>query len=56
LYFDLKDDRNVIAAISWKGQVARMQVRTFACAYRSTLPVHARVPAHMYTCTCIFRT
>jgi exodeoxyribonuclease VII large subunit len=26
-YFDLKDDRNVIAAISWKGQVARMQVR-----------------------------
>lgn len=27
LYFDLKDDRNVIAAISWKGQVGRMQVR-----------------------------
>lgn len=27
LYFDLKDDRSVIAAISWKGQVARMQVR-----------------------------
>jgi exodeoxyribonuclease VII large subunit len=27
LYFDLKDDRNVIAAIAWKGQVARMQVR-----------------------------
>lgn len=27
LYFDLKDDRNVIAAISWKGQVSRMQVR-----------------------------
>ena len=27
LYFDLKDDRNLIAAISWKGQVARMQVR-----------------------------
>jgi exodeoxyribonuclease VII large subunit len=27
LYFDLKDDRAVIAAISWKGQVARMQVR-----------------------------
>jgi exodeoxyribonuclease VII large subunit len=27
LYFDLKDDRNVIAAVSWKGQVARMQVR-----------------------------
>lgn len=27
LYFDLKDERNVIAAIAWKGQVARMQVR-----------------------------
>jgi exodeoxyribonuclease VII large subunit len=27
LYFDLKDDRSVIAAVSWKGQVARMQVR-----------------------------
>lgn len=27
LYFDLKDDRSVIAAISWKGQVARMQTR-----------------------------
>lgn len=27
LYFDLKDDRSVIAAISWKGQVARMQIR-----------------------------
>ena len=27
LYFDLKDDRNVIAAISWKGQVARMAIR-----------------------------
>jgi exodeoxyribonuclease VII large subunit len=27
LYFDLKDDRAVIAAISWKGQAARMQVR-----------------------------
>jgi exodeoxyribonuclease VII large subunit len=27
MYFDLKDDRSVIAAISWKGQVARMQVR-----------------------------
>ncbi len=27
LYFDLKDDRSVIAAISWKGQVSRMQVR-----------------------------
>lgn len=27
MYFDLKDDRSVIAAISWKGQVAKMQVR-----------------------------
>ncbi|MBP9184291.1 MAG: exodeoxyribonuclease VII large subunit [Fuscovulum sp.] len=27
LYFDLKDDRSLIAAVSWKGQVARMQVR-----------------------------
>ncbi|MDO9524122.1 MAG: exodeoxyribonuclease VII large subunit, partial [Gemmobacter sp.] len=27
VYFDLKDDRAVIAAISWKGQVAKMQVR-----------------------------
>ena len=27
LYFDLKDDRSVIAAISWKGQVAKMQVK-----------------------------
>lgn len=27
LYFDLKDDRSVIAAISWKGQAAKMQVR-----------------------------
>ena len=27
LYFDLKDDRSVIAAISWKGQLAKMQVR-----------------------------
>ncbi|MEY4697551.1 MAG: hypothetical protein RIT14_1979, partial [Pseudomonadota bacterium] len=27
LYFDLKDDRSVIAAISWKGQLARMQIR-----------------------------
>lgn len=26
-YFDLKDDRAVIAAVSWKGQVAKMQVR-----------------------------
>lgn len=27
LYFDLKDDRSVIASVSWKGQVARMTVR-----------------------------
>jgi len=27
LYFDLKDDRAVIAAISWKGQAAKMSVR-----------------------------
>ena len=27
LYFDLKDDRSVIAAISWKGQLAKMQTR-----------------------------
>ncbi|MDD8023889.1 MAG: exodeoxyribonuclease VII large subunit [Paracoccaceae bacterium] len=27
MYFDLKDDRAVIAAISWKGQVAKMQIR-----------------------------
>jgi exodeoxyribonuclease VII large subunit len=27
LYFDLKDDRAVIAAISWKGQLAKMQVQ-----------------------------
>ncbi|KFE33786.1 exodeoxyribonuclease VII large subunit [Thioclava atlantica] len=27
MYFDLKDDRSVIAAVSWKGQVARMRVR-----------------------------
>ncbi|MCV2865196.1 exodeoxyribonuclease VII large subunit [Defluviimonas sp. WL0075] len=27
LYFDLKDDRAVIAAVSWKGQAARMSVR-----------------------------
>ncbi len=27
LYFDLKDDRAVIAAISWKGQLSKMQVR-----------------------------
>ncbi|MGB3280611.1 MAG: exodeoxyribonuclease VII large subunit, partial [Pseudorhodobacter sp.] len=27
MYFDLKDDRAVIAAISWKGQVSKMQVR-----------------------------
>ncbi|AJE48211.1 exodeoxyribonuclease VII large subunit [Celeribacter indicus] len=27
LYFDLKDDRCVINAVSWKGQVARMEVQ-----------------------------
>lgn len=27
MYFDLKDDRAVIASVSWKGQVAKMQVR-----------------------------
>jgi len=27
VYFDLKDDRSVIGAISWKGQVAKMQTR-----------------------------
>ena len=27
LYFDLKDDRSVIAAISWKGQLSKMQTR-----------------------------
>ncbi len=27
LYFDLKDDRSVISAVSWKGQVARMTAR-----------------------------
>ncbi|MFN3294438.1 MAG: exodeoxyribonuclease VII large subunit, partial [Gemmobacter sp.] len=27
LYFDLKDANAVLAAVSWKGQVARMQVR-----------------------------
>ncbi|MGR3662063.1 MAG: exodeoxyribonuclease VII large subunit [Paracoccaceae bacterium] len=27
LYFDLKDDRSVIAAISWKGQAARLAVK-----------------------------
>jgi exodeoxyribonuclease VII large subunit len=27
LYFDLKDDRSVIAAVSWKGQVAKMTQR-----------------------------
>ena len=27
LYFDLKDDRALIAAVSWKGQVAKMSVR-----------------------------
>ena len=27
LYFDLKDDRNVLAAVSWKGQVAKLAHR-----------------------------
>jgi len=27
MYFDLKDDRAVISAVSWKGQVARMTVK-----------------------------
>ena len=27
MYFDLKDDRAVIASVSWKGQVARMSIR-----------------------------
>ncbi|MDF0599981.1 exodeoxyribonuclease VII large subunit [Psychromarinibacter sp. C21-152] len=27
LYFDIKDDRNVLAAVSWKGQVARLTVK-----------------------------
>jgi exodeoxyribonuclease VII large subunit len=27
LYFDLKDDRSVIAAVSWKGQAARLTTR-----------------------------
>ena len=27
LYFDLKDDKNVIASVSWKGQVARLSHR-----------------------------
>ncbi len=27
LYFDLKDDRNVLAAVSWKGQVAALTVK-----------------------------
>lgn len=27
MYFDLKDDRAVIASVSWKGQVAKMAVR-----------------------------
>ncbi|MFN4101720.1 MAG: exodeoxyribonuclease VII large subunit [Pararhodobacter sp.] len=27
MYFDLKDDRAVIASVSWKGQVARMTIR-----------------------------
>ncbi|SDW97563.1 exodeoxyribonuclease VII large subunit [Roseicitreum antarcticum] len=27
MYFDLKDDRSVIASVSWKGQVAKMPIR-----------------------------
>ena len=27
IYFDLKDDRSVIAAVSWKGQAARLSTR-----------------------------
>lgn len=27
MYFDLKDDRSVIASVSWKGQVAKMAIR-----------------------------
>jgi exodeoxyribonuclease VII large subunit len=27
IYFDLKDDRSVLAAVSWKGQAARLSVR-----------------------------
>ncbi|MFT7509563.1 MAG: exodeoxyribonuclease VII large subunit, partial [Sulfitobacter sp.] len=27
LYFDLKDDRAVLASVSWKGSVARMKIR-----------------------------
>lgn len=27
LYFDLKDDRSVLAAVSWKGQVSELRVR-----------------------------
>jgi exodeoxyribonuclease VII large subunit len=26
LYFDVKDDRNVLAAVSWKGQVSRLSI------------------------------
>ncbi len=26
LYFDVKDDRSVIAAVSWKGQVSRLSI------------------------------
>ena len=26
-YFDLKDDRSVLAAICWKGQISRLQVK-----------------------------
>ncbi len=27
LYFDVKDDRSVLAAVSWKGQVSRLSIR-----------------------------
>ena len=27
IYFDLKDDRSVIAAVTWKGQAARLSTR-----------------------------
>ncbi|MCB2093696.1 MAG: exodeoxyribonuclease VII large subunit [Rhodobacteraceae bacterium] len=59
LYFDLKDDRAVIAAVSWKGQVTKMSVRpeegmeviasgrltTFAGQSRYQLIVEDIVPA-----------
>ncbi|MFV0491424.1 MAG: exodeoxyribonuclease VII large subunit [Pseudorhodobacter sp.] len=59
MYFDLKDDRAVIAAVSWKGQVARMKMRpeegmevvatgrmtTFAGQSRYQLVVEDLVPA-----------